>query len=102
MNAVPIPGRRRWVTRKVRGASVVIDGRTYRPVLNGVSYAGQLDGHRCMFRRDYRTDGSTASVVTLWGTWDPVDREYSDEFGPHCVGGRFPFAVWSTTEEDVR
>lgn len=88
------------MSRVVRGGSVVVDGRTYRPAPGDVPYTGQLDGRRCLFGRHIGRDGRPLPVLSLWGVWDPEAGEYSGEDGPHRVGDRYPFAVWSDAGED--
>lgn len=103
MSVASNPGGLRWASRVVRGDAVVIAGRTYRPVSGETAYTGQLDGHFCLFSRYVLPGRSCSRRLTLYGVWDPGEREYVAFKGPHVVDGRFSFMDWviDGDEEDM-
>lgn len=87
----------RWTSRVVRRGVIRIAGATYRPARTEGPYDGRLDGRRCLFNYRPRFDGTRSPLLTLWGVWDPANREYLAIRGPHCVDGRY-HEVWAEEE----
>lgn len=99
MSAVSKFAGLRWVSRVVDRDSVVIAGRTYRPLSGDVAYTDQLDGYRCLFAHYIREGQSYSRSLALYGVWDPDEQEYLALQGPHVVGDRFVFVEWMIDED---